>query len=44
MREEYSSVLSTSTEANNISRFDQYRYIGKTQISADNILVYLSDS
>jgi len=32
MREEYNSVLSTPTEADKIGR---YRYIGKTQISAD---------
>jgi len=35
MREEYISVLSTPIEADNIGRFGRYRYIGKTQISAD---------
>ena len=35
MREEYNSVLSTPIEADNIGRFSRYRYIGKTQISAD---------
>jgi len=35
MREEYNSVLSTPIEADNIGRFGRYRYIGKTQISAD---------
>jgi len=35
MREEHNSVLSTPTEADNIGRFGRYRYIGKTQISAD---------
>jgi len=35
MREEYNSVLSTPTEVNKIGRFGRYRYIGKTQISAD---------
>jgi len=35
MREECNSVLSTPTEVDNIGRFDRYRYIGKTQISAD---------
>jgi len=39
MREEYNSTLSTPTKADNISRFGRYRYIGKTQISAD-ISVY----
>jgi len=29
MREEYNSVLSTLTEADNIGRFGRYRYIGK---------------
>jgi len=33
MREEYNSVLSTTTATDNIGRFD--RYIGKTRISAD---------
>jgi len=33
MREEYKSVLSTPTVADNISRFGRYRYIGKAQIS-----------
>ena len=37
MREEYNSVLSTLTEADKIGRFGRYRYIGKTQISADYI-------
>jgi len=45
MREEYNSV-STHTEANKISHFGRYQYIGKTQISANiigqaNISVYL---
>jgi len=40
MREEYNSVLSTPIEADNISRFGRYRYIGKTQISAS--IIYLS--
>ena len=40
MCEEYNSVLSTPIEADTISRFGRYRYIGKTQISA-NILVNL---
>jgi len=35
MREEYNSVLSTPTEADDNGRFGRYRYIGKTQISAD---------
>jgi len=35
MRGEYNSVLSTPTEADNIGRFGRYRYLGKTQISAD---------
>jgi len=35
MREDYNSVLATPTEADNIGRFSRYRYIGKTQISAD---------
>ena len=35
MREEYNRVLSTPIEADIISRFGWYRYIGKTQISAD---------
>jgi len=35
MREEYHSVLSTPIETDNIGRFDQYRYIGETQILAD---------
>ena len=35
MCKEYNSVLSTPTEANKISYCCQYRYIGKTQISAD---------
>jgi len=35
MREEYKSVLSTLIQADNISCFSRYRYIGKTQISAD---------
>ena len=35
MREEYNSVLSTPIEAHNIGRFGRYRYIGKTQMSAD---------
>ena len=34
MREKYNSVSSTTTEADKIGRFDRYRYIGKTQISA----------
>jgi len=43
---EYNSILSTPTEAGNIGHFGQYRYIGKTQISARyireaDILVYL---
>jgi len=37
MGEEYNSVSSTSTEADKIGRFGRYRYIGKTQISADYI-------
>jgi len=32
---EYNSVLSTLAEAENIGRFGRYRYVGKTQISAD---------
>jgi len=35
MHEEYNSVLSTPTEADKIGRFGRYRYIGKTQISAN---------
>jgi len=35
MREEYISVLSTPIEPDNIGRFGRYRYIGKTQTSAD---------
>jgi len=35
MREEYNSVLSTPTEADEIGRFGRYRYIGKTHISVD---------
>jgi len=35
MRDEYNIILSTPIEADNIGRFGQYRYIGKTQISAD---------
>jgi len=34
MREEYNSVLLTLAEADKIDPFGQYRYIGKTQISA----------
>jgi len=34
MREEYNSVLTTPTEANEFNHFGQYQYIGKTQISA----------
>ena len=34
MLEEYNSILSTPTEADNIGHFGQYRYIGETQISA----------
>jgi len=37
MREEYNNVLSTPTEADKIGRFGRYRYIGKTQISANYI-------
>ena len=37
MRDEYNRVLSTPTEADKIGRFGRYRYIGKTQISADYI-------
>jgi len=33
MREEYSSVLSTSTEADKIGRFGRCRYTGKTQLA-----------
>jgi len=40
MREENNSVLTRPTEADKIGRFGRYRYIGKTQISAD-ISVYL---
>jgi len=35
MREEYNSVFSTPTEADFISHFGRYQYIGKTQILAD---------
>jgi len=35
MRDEYNIILSTPIEADNIGRFGQYRYISKTQISAD---------
>jgi len=38
MREEYSSVLSTPTEADKIGRFGWYRYIGKSQICARPII------
>jgi len=46
MREEYNSVLSILTEADEIGRFGQYQYIGKTQIlaryiSQTDISVYL---
>jgi len=34
MLEEYNSILSTPTEADNIGHFDQYQYIGETQIAA----------
>jgi len=34
MHEEYSSVLSTPTEANKIGCFGQYRYVGETQVLA----------
>jgi len=34
MHEEYNSVVSIPSEAENISHFGRYRYIGKTQISA----------
>jgi len=34
MLEEYNSILSTPTEADNIGHFGQYRYISETQISA----------
>jgi len=37
IREEYNSVLPTPTEADKFGRFGRYRYIGKTQISADFI-------
>jgi len=37
MREEYTSVLSTPAEADKIGRFDRYRYIVKTQNSAQYI-------
>jgi len=30
VREEYNSILSTPTKANEIGRFGQYRYISKT--------------
>ena len=40
MREEYISVLSTSSETDSIGRFGRYQYISKNQISAD-ITVYL---
>ena len=46
MCEEYTSIVSTPTEANQIGRFDRYQYIGETQILAwytgqASILVYL---
>jgi len=42
MREEYSSVLSTPIEADNIGQNGRYRYIGKTQIPADiSVHLYL---
>jgi len=46
MCEECNSVLLTPTEADKIGHFGQYRYIGKTQISAiyigqGDISVYL---
>jgi len=37
MGEEYNSVLSTPTDVDRIGRFGRYRYIGKTQISADYV-------
>jgi len=39
MREEYNKVLSTPTEADKISHFGRYRYINKTQISADILVI-----
>jgi len=44
MREEYSSVLSTPTEADKIGRFGRYRYIGKTQMSARPIYRSISSA
>jgi len=35
VHEEYNSILSTITEADKIGCFGRYRYISKTQISAD---------
>ena len=35
MREEHNSLLSTPTEADKIGYYGRYRYIGKTQLSAD---------
>ena len=37
MDEEYNNALSTFTETDKIGHFGRYRYIGKTQISADDI-------
>jgi len=37
MREEYNSVLLTPSETDKISCFSRYRYISKTQISADYV-------
>jgi len=39
MREEYNSVLSTRTDADKISHFGRYRYIGKSQMLAADISV-----
>jgi len=42
MREEYNSVLPTPTEADKISRFGRYRYIGKPKyLGQADISVYL---
>ena len=35
MHEEHNSLLSTPTEADKIGYYGRYRYIGKTQLSAD---------
>ena len=43
MREEYNSVLSKPTEADNIGHFGCYHYIGETQILARTIYRSISN-